>query len=39
MTPEWYDVDTSADLDLLRRDADPASSSARFLSEIARRRK
>lgn len=39
MTPEWYDVDTSADLDLLRRDADPASSSARFLLEIERRRK
>lgn len=39
LAPEWYDVDAPEDLERLRRDASPESASARFLRDLARRRR
>lgn len=34
LLPVWYDVDRPADLELLKRDAHPASATARFLQQL-----
>ncbi len=39
LAPEWYDVDSPEDLERLRRDASPDSASARFLRDLAGRRR